>query len=329
MDDSAKQIALVTGGSGFIGSHVVDELLAQKFQVRCIVRNNFRWLANLPVEIVRAGFDDLRGIEKAVRGVDYIFHIAGTTKAKTGNAYWKGNVEPTRALLEATSKNERIRKFCFISSLAAVGPNPDGVPAAESSVCHPITAYGRSKREAELLCESFATRVSITIVRPPAVYGPRDRDVFELFRWVGYGMKPVIGKREKRFSSSFAPDLAKGIVETAISQKTSGETYFIADPIVHTLSEQVEMISELVHRKPIAIHFPAPLLYAVAGIVEGISFFGPRPAVLSVDKARDLLQEHWECSPEKIKRDLGFVCSTPLREGLAQTYAWYREQGWL
>jgi nucleoside-diphosphate-sugar epimerase len=118
-------------------------------------------------------------------------------------------------------------------------------------------------------------------------------------------------------------------VEATLAENTSGQTYFIADPIVHTLSEQVEMISELVHRKPISIHFPAPLLYAVAGIVEAISFFGPRPAVLSVDKARDLVQDHWECSAEKIKRDISFVCSTPLREGLARTYSWYREKGWL
>jgi nucleoside-diphosphate-sugar epimerase len=329
MVTETHKLALVTGGSGFIGSHVVEELLARELRVRCIARNNLRWLSGLPVEIVHANFENRREIDDSMRGVDFVFHIAGTTKAKTREAYRKGNIESTRVLLEAAAQEGSVQKFCFISSLAAVGPSTEGVPATESTVCHPITAYGRSKREAELLCESFATRVPITIVRPPAVYGPRDRDVFELFRWVGYGLKPIIGKEEKRFSSTFAPDLAKGIVEATLSKKTIGGTYFIADPIVHSLSEQVEMISQLVHRKPISIHFPTPLLYAVAGIVEAISFFGPRPAVLSVDKARDLLQAHWECSPEKIRRDIGFVCSTPLRDGLAKTYVWYREQGWL
>ena len=329
MINTNRPLTLLTGGSGFVGSHVAEELLNRGMRVRCIVRAHSGWLTHLPVEICRVGFDDLPGIENALSDVDYIVHVAGVTKAKSRSGYWKGNVEPTRQLLQAAARVGRVKKFCLISSLAAVGPNTDSIPVNERSECHPLTAYGRSKREAELICASFNPQVPIVIVRPPAVYGPRDRDVFELFRWVSYGVKPVIGKAEKRLSLVFAPDLAKGIVEVLLSERTSGETYFISDPTSHTFTEQVDTVAALAHRKPIPIYFPAPLLYAIAGAVEAISFFGSRPAVLSLDKARDLLQEHWECSAEKITREIGFVCPTPFREGLRKTYDWYREMKWL
>lgn len=324
--------ALVTGGPGFIGSHTVELLLERGFAVRCLVRTTRTtpgWLEGLPVEIVKTDLSDHASLVRAVANIDYIFHVAGVTKAKDPTEYIRGNVQTTEALLKAACTNRSLRKFCLVGSLAGVGPSQDGTPLTEESPCRPITAYGRSKLQAEQLCLSYRDKIPLVVLRPPAVYGPRDRDIFEIFRSVHMRLNPIFGKEEKTLSLIHGVDLARALVDATLAERTTGQVYFATDPAIYRLTDLVRQLATLMKRRTFTVRIPPLLLRGLASIVEGVSYFLPSPAILSTDKARDLLQPHWVCSGKKLHDHIGFTVSVPIEERLGTTYAWYRQHGWL
>lgn len=323
---------LVTGGTGFIGSHTIELLLQRGFKVRCLVRRtrtNLGWIEGSQAEIVRSSYLDVDLLREATQDADYIFHIAGVTKAKTPDQYRQGNVLATRNLLEAATGNPKLKKFCFISSLTAVGPSPDGMLLDEEASCHPITAYGVSKLEAETVCQLYANRIPMVILRPPAVFGPRDRDLLDIFRWSRYGFKPVFGGSRKRLSVIYGPELSRAIIEAALSERTTGQTYFVADPTPYHLSSILDQVAGLFGRRGISIRLPAPLLYTLGGIAEFGSIFSSNTPVLNLEKVRDLVQTNWICSPRKLEEHTGFKTEVSLEESLRRTIEWYREYGLL
>jgi dihydroflavonol-4-reductase len=300
--------------------------------VRALVRpsrTNLEWISNLPVEIVKGDLLDPISLEPAVRDVDYIIHIAGVTKAKRRREFFLGNSAATKNLLQVASRAKRLKKFCYLSSLTAVGPSLNGIPPDEETPCNPISTYGRSKLEAERSCLAYGSSIPLVILRPPTVYGPRDKDVLELFKTTKLGIQPSVGSKNKTLSLVYGPDLADAIVNATLSDKTVGKTYFVSDPRVYPQTRLFDILTELVGGKSLRMKLPPALVYSVAAVVEAVSYFGPKPAVLSIEKARDLLQDHWVCSPEKIKKDIGFIAKTSAEEGLRITHTWYKENGWL
>jgi nucleoside-diphosphate-sugar epimerase len=264
-----------------------------------------------------------------VEGVDYIIHIAGITKAKHKSEFFTGNTIATHNLLKAATEAKHLKKFCYVSSLTAAGPSTNGVPLTETTSCHPITSYGKSKLDAENLCKRYINQVPITIIRPPAVFGPRDADILEMFKWVTHGFRPIIGSSEKTLSLVYAPDLAKGIIRATLSNKTSGEIYNISDPTIFTFSSIMDYLATFVQRRTMQVHLPNSLVYTMAGISQFVSIFGKKPAVLNIEKARDLLQKHWVCNPHKIKEHTGFQTTTSMYDGIKKTFLWYKENKWL
>jgi nucleoside-diphosphate-sugar epimerase len=307
-------------------------LLTEGFHVRCLIRpnqTNLRWLQGLPVDLVRGNLSNSESILKCIEDVEYIIHIAGITKAKYQSEFFTGNVTTTNNLLLAASQLKHLKKFCFISSLTAVGPSSTGMPVNETTPCHPITAYGKSKLDAERICKSYSEKVPIVIIRPPAVFGPRDTDTLEIFKWVNHGLKPVLGSSAKTLSLVYAPDLAKGIIRATFDERTTGETYNIADPTIFTFSFIIDYLATLIHKRTIQVHLPKGLVYSMAGITQFVSYLGKRPAVLNIEKARDLLQKHWVCDPRKIQEHIGFQTSTSIYDGVNKTFTWYKDKGWL
>lgn len=266
---------------------------------------------------------------QAVKGVEYIYHIAGVTKAKRREEFFNGNVVPTRNLLDAAAQLPQLKRFCLVSSLTAVGPSHDGRPLDENAPCHPITAYGVSKLEAEKACRQFADRLPITIIRPPTVYGPRDHDVLEAFRWVKMGIEPSIGAARKRISMVYVEDLVRGIVDATVSDKTIGEEYFVTDERPYDFSELVAQIAALLGRRTIRIHIPGYAVFTLAAIQQLFSIFSSSPPVLNIDKARDLVQPHWVCTSRKLHTHLGYETRVSLEDGFRETARWYQEHGWL
>jgi nucleoside-diphosphate-sugar epimerase len=283
----------------------------------------------LPVDIVTGDLLDSKSLSKCLEGVDYIIHVAGVTKAKRKDEYFSGNAEATNCLLRAAGKISHLKKFCYLSSLTAVGPSATGIPLTETTECHPITTYGQSKLEAEKYCRQFMDRIPIVIIRPPAVFGPRDMDILEMFKCVSYGLKPIIGSSQKTLSLVYAPDLAEGIIRACMDERTTGQIYNISDPAVFTFSALIDYLASLVNKKTINVHLPKELVYSMAGITQFFSAFGKKPAILSIEKARDLLQKHWVCDSRKIQEHIGFHTETSIYDGMKKTYKWYKETGWL
>ena len=292
-------------------------------------RTKIDWIGKLPLEIVRGDLLDPSSLEPLIQDVDYIIHVAGVTKAKRSREYFEGNVTATRNLLDLAARVPTLKKFCYISSLTVVGPSLNGNPPNEDTTCKPISTYGRSKLEAENVCRHYASSVPLVILRPPTVYGPRDHDVLELFKTTKFGIQPNIGSANKTLSLIYGPDLAEAIVQATLSAKTVGKTYFVSDSTIYPQTRLFNILAEIVGKKSVRLKLPAPVMYSAAVVVEAVSFFGPKPAVLSIEKARDLLQDHWTCNPERIGHDIGFYARTKAEEGLKITYSWYKDNQWL
>ncbi|HEY4612922.1 MAG TPA: NAD-dependent epimerase/dehydratase family protein [Bacteroidota bacterium] len=323
----------MTGGTGFIGSHLVEHLLQQRFEVRCIVRPsraNLGWIDGLPVDVAKVDLADAQALKSAVQDAEYIFHIAGTTKVRRMEEYHTGNVTATQLMLDAATHARRLKKFCHMSSLSVVGPSEDGKPLDENSPYRPISLYGDAKYEAEQLVKSYSKSIPAVILRPPTVYGPRDTDVFEMFQWVKRGIMPRIGKEEKTLSMIHAHDLARGIMEATVSEKSAGQTYFIANEPIYPYSQIIQLLAKIQGvRNARMIPLPDVALYTIAVFTQIGSKFSSRPNILNTNKAKEIVKPHWICSPKKLKDEVGFETKIPIEDGLRSTYEWYKANAWL
>lgn len=322
----------VTGGTGFIGSLLVDELIKKNYTIKCLVRktSNLRWLNNKSVELVYGTLFDEDVIAAAVKNVDYIYHIAGVTFAKKKKDYYRGNTEATKSLIGICSKtNPGVKKFVYVSSQTAVGPSYDGNPVDENTEFHPVTTYGRSKMEAEKIVRGYFDKMNCTIVRPPAVYGPRDAAILEYFKTISRHLQPMIGLGDKLVSLIYGPDLVKGIILAGESEKAISNTYFISSERFYTWKEVGKITSKLMGKSTLRVKIPHFLVYTVGAFAQFFSLFSSKPAILNLEKCRDLTQKYWICSAEKARRELGFKECTGFEGGIAETIKWYKEQGWI
>jgi nucleoside-diphosphate-sugar epimerase len=329
---SFRVIALVTGGTGFIGSHLVELLLEKNYSVRCLVRtsSDTKWLRGLPVEFVYGDLFDTTALQHAVAGVDYVYHAAGLTKAKTREEYYQANTAGTKNILDALVRhNPVIRRFVHLSSQAAVGPSDSKTPITEERPPRPLTTYGKSKWKSEEECLKVSSLLSITIVRPPAVYGPRERDIFEFFRTMSRGLQPIVGFNEKYLSLLHVADVVRGCLMAAESATAAGQTYFISSNGTYGWKEIGDIVQEVMNRRVLRVRIPEAGVYMVAAFAEFFALFSPRPALINFEKARDMVQDYWTCDASKARRDFGFEQKIPLREGIQSTVDWYRKHDWL
>jgi dihydroflavonol-4-reductase len=324
--------ALVTGASGFIGSHIVDLLLSRGHSVRVLLRktSSTAWLKGLPVEFMYGDLFDVDALQAAARTVDYVYHSAGLTKAKTKEEYFRANTLGTKNLLEATlAGSPGLRRFVLLSSQTAGGPSLSKSPATEEAAPHPITTYGKSKLEAEKETLRYGERIPVTIVRPPAVYGPRDKDVFEFFHTMNKGLQPIVGFNEKYVSLIHVGDLVRGILMAGESDRAVNQTYYISSREVYGWKEVGNITKRLLGRRVLRVRVPEAGVYAVAAFSEFFALFSPKPALINLEKARDMVQDYWTCDSSKAKRDFGYEQEISLEDGIRNSIEWYRDQGWL
>jgi len=326
--------ALITGATGFIGSHMADILHSKGYEVVCTIRSssNLRWLKNKNFTLVETSLSDKKGLAKALAGADMVFHVAGLTTAKNEAEFFKGNCEGTKNILEAVMESApNIKRFVHVSSLAAVGPAESlQKPVTEATPLHPITAYGRSKKAAEEEVMKVKDRLPITIVRPPAVYGQRDTEILTFFQAVNRGLAPLIGFDDKRVSLIHGLDLSNGIIAAGESPNTVGKPYFISSEKFYSWEEIGEITRNILGKKNVLkIRIPHPLVFAIAGISGFLNRFSKKPSVLNYEKGKDITTPYWICSIENAKKDFNFREQFSLEEGIRQTVEWYKEQKWL
>ncbi len=323
---------LITGATGFIGSHLAAELHRKGYELRCLVRrsSNLSSLSDLPIEYVYGDLFSEQVLCEAVRGTQYIYHVAGITKAKTKADYFRGNHIATKNLLHAVrTEKPQLRRFVHISSQAAVGPTRGGTITDETTPFHPITTYGISKMEAEKECLAVMEEIPITIVRPPAVYGPRDKDIFEFFNTMNKGLQPMVGFNKKEVSLIHVKDLIDGIVLAAEADIGAGETYFISSERFYNWKEVGEITSRIMGKKVLHVRIPEIAVYTIAAIAELYSLVSRRAVLLNWEKAKDIVQDSWTCSIKKAMTELGFKESFTLEQGITDTVGWYKHHGWL
>jgi dihydroflavonol-4-reductase len=323
---------LITGATGFIGSHLAELLVTKGHTVRCLVRktSDIRWLKDISIEYVYGDLFDDDALKDAVTGVDYVYHSAGVTKAKKPEEYFRGNSTGTHNLLQAVHRHTPgIRRFVQISSQTAVGPSPTPRPITEDVDPRPITTYGKSKLKAEQECIAMMPRIPITIVRPPAVFGQRDKDVFEFFNTMSKGLQPMVGFSEKYVSLIHVSDLVRGIVMAAESDRSMGQVYFISSRDVYGWKEVGEITRSILGRRALRLRIPEAGVYMIATFAEFFALFSSKPALINYEKARDMVQDYWTCDSSKAMRDFGYQQKITLEEGIRVTVEWYKAQGWL
>ncbi|HEY3346285.1 MAG TPA: NAD-dependent epimerase/dehydratase family protein [Nitrospirota bacterium] len=325
--------ALVTGGTGFIGSHLVEELLVRGFEVTCLVRDplNLNWLngpcCGKDIRFVRGDCRDPESLVGRLDGAEYVFHLAGVTKAARSREYYNANAEGADNIAKAAAQ-AGVRKFVHVSSQAAAGPSSAGVPRREEDPPMPVSDYGRSKLLGEQNVLGLKDAMDVAVVRPTAVYGPRDRDVYEFFRMVGRGFRTSFAD-ERLISICHVEDLVDGIMRAALKNTRSGDVFFISGDRPYTWDEIGEAISEAVGRKATRVVLPLAALSAVAIASEAVSLITRRPALLNRQKVQEVRQRYWVADTARAKEQLGFSASINFADGARQTARWYRENGWL
>ncbi|MFA6569734.1 MAG: NAD-dependent epimerase/dehydratase family protein [Bacteroidota bacterium] len=325
---------LVTGATGFIGSHIVDKLLSKGYSVRCIYRNtsNLRWLKEKPVELIEAGLSSKDGLAEAVKGVDYIYHAGGLVVAKNDEEYLKANRDGTVNLLNAALENAPdLKRFLYVSSQTAVGPSKSlDKPVDEATPMKPITGYGRSKKAAEEAVQTYFDKLPITVVRPPAVYGPRDTATLDIFKIASKGLLPLMGFNKKYVSIVHSEDLTRGIIEAAESDKTIGKKYFIASDKFYSWDEIMDVIkTALAKKRAIKLRIPHFTIMTVAGVSEFFNKFSKKPSVFNYEKGLDFIQDYWICSIDNAKKDFGYEQKVSLEYGMQDAIDWYKKNNWM
>lgn len=324
-----KKKVLITGASGFVGYHLVLSALEKGFEVHAAIRSNsnVKHLEGLDITFVHLDYHSEYALQKRIEenGWHYMIHAAGVTRAAGQEAYNEVNADFTYNLASAAAK-AGIEKMVFISSLAAIGPQAahDEALITESKAPHPVTSYGRSKLLAETRLQEIKD-LPLTILRPTAVYGPRERDLFVMFRTISRGLEPYIGKAPQTFSFIYVKDLAEVSVNALLTHAQG--TYNLSDGATYDRYQLAQITKKILNRRTLKMHIPVPLVRLIAGTLEKTS--GNGVPVLNREKLAELTAPGWQISIDKARKELGFQPKYDLEQGLRHTLEWYREQKWL
>lgn len=333
------RVALVTGATGFVGSHVAEVLKEHGWRVRLLVRSASRLVPELQpergFEIVKGALeDDIPALAECVRGADIVFHVAGLIGATKQADFDRVNVEGTRRLVEAVAASGSTpTRFLLVSSMAAFGPDDSlGRPRREDDPPQPRTMYGKSKLAGEQLawelCRSHG--IPLTVVRPPAVYGPRDKAILEFFTFMARGIEVGFGKEKRRLDLIHGRDLARGIVMAACSDRSRNEAYFITDGGCHYFTDVMARLrAALKPKRNIRFISPVWVVRLVSKFNDLLQGITGKVRLPNSDKLGELLPLSWCCDGTKARDHFGFECRIPLEQGLRETGEWYEREGWI
>jgi len=312
--------ALVTGSSGFIGSHLVEALVKKGYRVSCLIRETSdpKWIKDLDVQFITASYTDLASLGRAVRGMDYIFHVGAVIDALDWDTFYRANVESTANLLEACAReNPGVKKFIFVSSIAAAGPAQDGRPVKESDAGRPVSQYGKSKLQAEEVAARFFNRLPIVILRPTNILGPRQKQLESMLKLAKMRIIPLVGRREKQTSICFVKDLVRALILVAEHPDVRSEIYFVASQEAYSWREILGTIRKELGLS-LVIKIPYPLLLAIAFLAETAARLSGGSPLIKRSTIRSARNNYWVQDVGKIKEALGFSTQIGLEQGIAE-----------
>ncbi|MEI6390329.1 MAG: NAD(P)-dependent oxidoreductase [Verrucomicrobiota bacterium] len=323
---------LLTGASGFVGSHILDSLRERGLATTLLLRptSNQRFIEPhlSGVELRPGSIDDLESLRQAMAGITHVIHCAGATKVRRISDFYSINQVGTRNVVEAVNAQQgRVQRVVLISSLAAAGPAVPEKPAVEADSPRPVSQYGKSKLAGEREVQTHCCAEHV-ILRPPAVYGPRDAEFLRLFRAVKSHILPKPGGKQA-LSLVFAKDLAEAIVTCLQHPAAAGKTYFVAAREIVTARIMASEIAAQMKVWTLPLPLPTAFLWPICLAQEAISRLTGKASVLSLQKFAELRAPGWVCDSARLERETGYACPTTLEAGVAQTLAWYRQHHWL
>lgn len=322
---------LITGGSGFVAFHIIEEAVKQGYEVYASVRksSNVSHLQHLSLKFVYLDFTNVDTLVKQLNEEKYayIIHSAGSTAAKRQEDYDLVNAQYAYNLaLAATKVAVPVKKFVFVSSLAAIGPSVGECNILESNQPNPVTNYGRSKLKAEQMLAGLPQLPLITF-RPTAVYGPRDKDIFIILKTFAGGFEPYIGSKPQILSFVYVKDLAKLLVD-ALKAAVVHKSYNISDGRQYGRYEMAVISKQILSKKTVRVHLPLGFVKILAGFLEATSNLTGKTPALNREKLPELTAS-WVCGSEAAKADLNYRPKYDLKAGLEESFKWYKEQKWL
>lgn len=321
---------LVTGATGFVGGHLVDRLLERGDTVTALVRSPAKatHLSERGVRMVRGDLGDHAALAEAAADQDVIYHVAALTGAVDEAEFMAANRDGTANLARAAAAGGRQPRFVLVSSMAAGGPTRRGTLKSADGHDQPVTMYGRSKLASELVLRGGS--LPWTVLRPPTVYGPRDRDnLLTVFKAARLGIAPVFGDGSMELSIIHVGDLADAIVRAGITPDLEGRVFYVNHPEVITSATLVRTIGGEIGRDVALLPVPEWLARAALSATGMWAAALRRKTILRADKANEFYQEAWTGDAAPFMRATHWTPQWGLREGMADTARWYREQGWL
>jgi dihydroflavonol-4-reductase len=320
--------ALVTGATGFVGSHLAEALRQRGDEVTALARSSGKAkpLTALGVDVVAGDLHDVAALDRVVEGQDVVYHVAGLVAARNEAEFLRANGKGTENVVAAVQR-AGVPRLVFVSSLAAAGPARRGAPLSGDEPPRPVTAYGRSKLAAEQTVRESG--LSWSIVRPPIVYGPRDREVLKVFRLARLRIAPVFGDGAQELVAVHAEDLAGALIAAASSPAAIGRTYTACHPEVFTSAQFGVAVAAAMGHSVKTLHIPQPVGRALLSVTEAAAKLARQSTILTSDKANEFFQPAWTGDPTPLTRDTGWRAGYDLRRGLEHTYRWYRDAGWL
>jgi nucleoside-diphosphate-sugar epimerase len=323
---------VVTGAAGFVGSHLVESLVARGDDVLCVERAgaNLQWISPLPVRHYLAGVENLAGLTRALHGAEVVYHLAALTEARRPDDLYAVNTEGTANVMRAAAaQGVDAPHVVFLSSISATGPCPDGSPATPDSVPHPISHYGRSKLMAEAVVHAWSDRVPTTVLRCPTIYGPRERAVLKFFRLVRSGVAITIGDWDRVVSMLYVKDLLPVLLAAGGNAGAKGRTYCVGHPEHVSWRAFCDAVGAALGRDPFRLAVPVPLARGLALAIEAGAAVARAAAILNRERVREMLPRAWVCDATRATNELGFAPVFPIARAVPETAAWYRQAGWL
>ena len=349
---------LVTGASGFIGSHIVEEALDRGFDVWAAVRKSSsrEYLKDERIHFIELDLGSQEQMEEQFRRstFDYVVHAAGATKCLHQEEFFRINTEGTRHLVSALiAVGMPLKRFVFVSSLSIMGAIREQQPYEEirdTDTPQPNTAYGRSKLEAELFLDSLSPKLgdnrglnkdssdpqppnlgglNYVILRPTGVYGPREKDYFLQVKSIKSHVDFAVGFQRQDITFIYVTDVVQAVF-LAMEKGQTGRKYLLSDGEVYQSAAFSNFIHEELGR-PWWIRITAPIwvLRCVTFCGEYWGRWTKKMTALNNDKFNILRQRNWRCDIEPARRELGFEPKVKLQEGVHRAVTWYKENKWI